>query len=247
MMNSDNIINDRAGLHTLQVIEKAGKFNYWMYSQIKPFLKGEILEIGSGIGNISRFAINDKLSITLSDISKEYQQSLSRNFSGMTNVKDIISLDLQHPDFTTQYSHLKEQFDSIFLLNVIEHLSNDVSAIKNCSFLLKEKGVLIILAPAYPFLFCRFDRELGHYRRYTIKQLVAIFPRDSFNIIKQQYFNFMGLPGWLFFGKILGKKLIGAKEMSAFNNLVPVFKIADAITFKKIGLSAIVIGQKMRQ
>ena len=64
--------NDPVGLHTLNVIAKANRFNRWMYDQIKPHLKGEILEIGSGIGNISKLVIESNHFITLSDYSKEY-------------------------------------------------------------------------------------------------------------------------------------------------------------------------------
>ena len=56
---------DLEGLETLSVIEKANKFNKWMYETIKPYSKGRILEIGCGIGNISEFFINDNFDIVL--------------------------------------------------------------------------------------------------------------------------------------------------------------------------------------
>jgi hypothetical protein len=63
--------------------------------------------------------------------------------------------------------------------------------------------------------------------------------------VHRQYFNFIGIAGWFFFGKLLNRKMIGSGEMSAFNKLVPVFKIADQITLKKAGLSVITIGKKI--
>ena len=56
---------DLEGLETLNVIEKANKFNKWMYDTIKPHCKGKILEIGSGIGNISEYFIKDNQNIVL--------------------------------------------------------------------------------------------------------------------------------------------------------------------------------------
>ena len=50
---------DKFGLETLDTIAEADKFNEWMYQILKPFCNGEILEIGSGIGNISSFFIED--------------------------------------------------------------------------------------------------------------------------------------------------------------------------------------------
>lgn len=69
---------DPVGSHTLQVIAKAGKFNRWMYEQFSPLLKGEILEIGSGIGNISDLVIAEGRNITLSDYNKEYVDWLKK-------------------------------------------------------------------------------------------------------------------------------------------------------------------------
>lgn len=235
---------DPTGTHTLQIIAKADSFNKWMYETIRPYIKGEILEIGSGIGNISKFVVSNGSSLTLSDYNPEYQRFLKENFSRFPNVRAVLSIDLQHPDFFNHYSTLKEKFDSVFLLNVIEHLEDDAIAVENCRFLLKKEGHLIILAPAYPFLFCRFDKELGHYRRYTMKKISSIFPQQSFKIVQTQYFNFIGIAGWLLFGKLLKRKMIGSGEMSAFNKLVPLLKMADHITFKKVGLSLIAIGKK---
>ncbi len=236
--------SDPTGTQTLLVISKADRFNKWMYETIRPYLKGEILEIGSGIGNISKFVVSSGLSLALSDYVPVYQQFLKENFSQYSNVMDVLSIDLQHPDFFNQYSELKEKFDTVFLLNVIEHLEDDKSAMENCRFLLKKGGHLIILAPAYPFLFCRLDEELGHYRRYTMKKIKSIFPIHSFKIIHTQHFNFVGISGWFLFGKLLNRKKIESGEMSAFNKMVPFFKIADHITFKKAGLSLIAIGKK---
>ena len=160
-MNSENFNTayfDPVGTHTLKVISKAGKFNKWMYESIKRHLYGNILEIGSGIGNISKFVIQDKFTLTLSDFNPEYQNLLSKKYSGVENVRDIFGIDLQHPDFETLYHPLKEYFDVIFMLNVIEHIKDDLCAIENCRYMLKNGGSLIGLAPAYQFLYCNPDR-----------------------------------------------------------------------------------------
>ena len=246
-MKEEAIANqDVIGLQTLQVISAADHLNNWMYQTIRPFLKGNILEIGSGIGNISSFAINDGLTITLSDFDPEYCRLLKSRYAAAPNVKEIISIDLQQQSFRNTYQLYKEKYDTVFLLNVLEHLENDLAAISNCRYLLKEGGTLIILVPAYRFLFCRLDKELGHYRRYTVKTLRLLFRKQGFKMLHKQYFNFFGLFGWFLFGKCLGRKTIGPGEMSAYNSLVPVFKLADSLVLKQAGLSAIIAGQKSR-
>ena len=74
---------DPVGLHTLKVIAKANRFNTWMYDQFKHQLKGEILEIGSGIGNISKLVIEEGHFITLSDYNEEYCEVLKKQFPAL--------------------------------------------------------------------------------------------------------------------------------------------------------------------
>ncbi len=239
-MNINSISDtDPLGSKTLETISKASNFNRWMYSEIKPFLKGEILEIGSGIGNISQYAISDGFKITLSDFNAGYYQWLKESFSNFPSVQNIIQIDLLHPDFQEKYSFLQEKFDSVFLLNVIEHIVDDITAVKNCKFLMKQNGHLIILAPAYKWLYCRFDRELGHHRRYTLRSMKQILKHNGLQIRSGNYFNAAGILGWLYFGKIMNKKMIGNDEMSAFNRFVPLARIIDRLTLKKVGLSVI--------
>ena len=239
-----SVSKDPIGLHTLEVIAKADRFNRWMFDQFKDQLKGEILEIGSGIGNISQLVIEEGHSITLSDYNEDYCGFLRNKFSENENVKEILSIDLVHPDFNNKYFTYKEKFDTVFLLNVIEHIRDDLVAIKNCKYLLNKDGHLILLAPAYSWLYSSFDRQLGHCRRYSLRSLKELLQKNDFNCLSGSHFNFAGIAGWFLFGKLLNKKMLGSSEMFAFNKIVPLAKIIDNLFLKKIGLSVIVKGVK---
>ena len=139
---------DIEGLETLNVIEKANKFNKWMYETIKPYSKGRILEIGCGIGNISEFFINDNFDIVLSDLRDNYIEIVKNKFSN-----EVFKIDLVGVDFDTKHKDLIGTFDTVFALNVVEHIKDDNKAIENCKKLLKNQGHLIILVPAYQTLF----------------------------------------------------------------------------------------------
>lgn len=242
-MNTPHLL-DKVGAATLSVIGQVDHFNLWMYQTIRPYLKGEVLELGSGIGNISKFLIKDNFPITLSDFNLHYCSYLKEQFLSFEKVQDVVTIDLQHPNFEEEYQRYENRFDSIFLLNVIEHLKDDFSAVKNCRFLLKQNGHLVVLAPAYGWLYCRFDKELGHFRRYTKATLSKPFLTHRFRIASRQYFNLLGIAGWLLFGKLLNRKLIGSREMSAYEHLVPLAKWLDRLAVKQIGLSVIIVGVK---
>lgn len=243
-MENITTIKDPVGLHTLEVIAKANHFNKWMYDQFREQLKGEVLEIGSGIGNISRLVIEEGHYITLADYNKEYCDTLEKKFSSTKNVREVLQVDLLDPDFENRFSAYKGKFDSLFLLNVIEHIENDLSAVKNCRHLLKPGGNLIVLAPAWSWLYCRLDKELGHHRRYSLKSMSSLLQKENFSILSGSYFNFAGMAGWFLFGKIFRKKMLGGGEMSAFNSIVPIAKFIDKLLGKNAGLSIIVTGIK---
>ena len=159
-------------------------------------------------------------------------------------MREIISIDLLHPDFENKYVPYKNKFNSIFLLNVIEHIEDDLLAVKNCNYLLKTNGHFILLAPAYSWLYSSFDKQLGHFRRYSLRSLKELLTKENFNVLSGSHFNFAGISGWLVFGKILNQKMLSSGEMSAFNKIVPIAKVIDKLFGKKIGLSIIVTGIK---
>lgn len=235
---------DVSGATTLDIISKADKFNQWIYETIKPFCKGKILEIGSGIGNISNFFIKDNYDIFLSDIRYNYCLELKKKFNTFENFSGTEMINLTDPDFDEKYANHLQKYDTVFALNVVEHIQDDVLALKNCHKLLVENGNAIILVPSYQSLFNQFDDELGHYRRYNKSTLTNVFSKSNFELIHKQYFNFIGIFGWYISGKILNNKTIPEGQMKFYNALVPIIKIIDKSIFNTIGLSTIIIGKK---
>jgi len=238
---------DAIGEETLEAIGKAEKFNRWMYQTIKPWCKGEVLEIGSGAGNISQFFLEDGFYLTLTDIRKSYCRKLETKFSDSSSLRGVEKMDLVDPDFEKTHAGILGTFDTVFALNVVEHIEDDMLAVKNCRKLLKPGGNLIILVPSFGWMYNRFDVGLGHYRRYTKKSLSRLFGKSGFQILHRQYFNFTGLFGWFFSGKILQRKVIPTGQVSLFNHLIPVVKLLDNLTFRSAGLSTIVVGKKNNQ
>jgi SAM-dependent methyltransferase len=235
---------DQKGMDTLNVISQADRFNEWMYETIVPHTKNPILEIGSGIGNISALFFKNGASLCLSDVRSSYCEYLKIKFAQQEGLLGILHMDIVDKNFDEKFSHLFKSFESIFALNVIEHIEDDDLAIKNCKKLLRAGGQLTILVPAYQWLYNEFDKQLEHYRRYTKKGLKELVGRHL-KITHSQYFNFIGVFGWFLSGRVLRKKIIPSSQMKLYNKWVPVIRIADAILFNQIGLSTIVVGQKV--
>ncbi len=236
--------HDEEGLNTLNAIAQTHQFNKWMYQAIQPYLKGDILEIGSGIGNITQYVLDDKFSITASDIRESYCNILQERFQENSFLAEVRIVDIVHPDFDNAYKDMLNKFDCIFALNAIEHIEDHTLAVANCRKLLKENGRLIILVPAFQQLYNSFDRELHHFRRYTKSSLEQLLKQARFSIHTTKYFNSAGIFGWWFSGRLLKNKILPPGQLSLFNKLVPLFKLADKLVMKTVGLSVISVGDK---
>lgn len=235
---------NNSGTETLEVISDAGKFNRWMYETIKPYCSGKVLEIGSGIGNISQFFLNDGFDISLSDLSSDYFKVLENKFNGFKNLKDLFCLDFAENDLEKKYPHLIGQFDTVFALNVLEHVPDHEQSIRNCYKLLKPGGNLVILVPAFQTLFNKFDVALEHQRRYTPKTLKKVMTIPGFKLIHSQYFNVAGILGWFVSGRLMRKNAIPGGQMRLYDQLVPLWKVVDRTLGGLFGLSVIMVVQK---
>jgi len=235
---------DAEGEKTLKTIALANHLNKWMYDSIKPFCKGKILEIGSGVGNISEYFMKDNSDILLTDIRDSYCDALREKFSDSETLLGIENMNLVDPEFDTRFGKYFDNFDTAFALNVVEHIYDDKLAIANCYKLLKPGGQLIILVPAYQWLYTDFDKELEHYRRYTRKRMESLFISHNLNIAHSQYFNAAGIAGWIISGKIQHHRIIPAGQLRIFNSLVFIFKLFDRLIFNSFGLSVITVGKK---
>ena len=236
--------SDPAGFETLEIFSDAPAVNRWLYEKICGQVGGQVLEIGSGIGNISGFLLKDHSEVSLSDLRPEYLRILEQKFTGHPHLRGIYNLDLAHTDFRNRYAELMEKFDTVIALNVIEHISDDLAAIRNAESMLRNGGKLVVLVPAFPKLYNSLDRELGHYRRYTKSGLAKRLTSAGLQNSDSRYFNAAAIMGWWVSGKLLGDKIISHSKLHFYNRLVPLFRILDPMVSPFAGISLIATGIK---
>jgi len=91
--------------------------------------------------------------------------------------------------------YTQDSFDLITALDVIEHIDDDIEALRSIRLLMKSNGSLIVTVPAYMFLWSEHDVLNEHKRRYTVKDLKEKFQLSGFEIEKITYFNtFLFIP-----------------------------------------------------
>ncbi len=239
-----NTQSDPSGFETLEAFSQTLSFNNWLSKKIGIYVKGQILEIGSGIGNISAFLLKDHDHVSLSDLRPEYCNLLRNKFNNDPHLQAVYELDLSSENFNFQYSDLLEKFDTVIALNVIEHIQNDSLAIRNAMSLLKNDAKLIILVPVGKWLYNSIDRELGHYKRYTKTEINELMKSAGLFITHSSYFNAAAILGWWFSGNILHEKILSPAKLKIYNQFIPLFKIADKLITPFTGISVISVGRK---
>jgi SAM-dependent methyltransferase len=208
-----------------------------MYDRLRRWIGRRVLEIGSGIGNLSAFLL-DRDRLVLTDTREEYLAQLRERFADRRNVRVArLYLPNDHQDVAD------ERFDTIICLNVLEHVEDDAGSLAAMRDLLAPGGRLVLLVPALPALYGAMDRALGHYRRYTRAGLVNLFRDSGFDVPHVEYFNLAGVPGWWFAGRVLGRDTIPRGSLRLYDRLVPLFRLEWLLPWR-VGQSLIVIGAK---
>ena len=224
------------GSQTLNVMSKATWYNRWLLSLIRPYLKGDILEVGTGIGNFTQM-LADYGEVTTIDVDVQYINKVKQEYGNRIKVGRG---DIEIGD----YFFNKINFDSIVCLNVLEHIKDDRKAIKNMYELLNKGGYLILLVPANKFLFSDFDKNLGHYRRYSIKEIKSVLEESEFGIRNLRYINWWAAIGWFVFMKILKVNKMPENPVGIFDKIGKVFLFPEKIIKIPFGLSILAIAKK---
>jgi len=235
--------NEEYSAHTnLELDAHSHRFTRWLYNEVSAGLKGDVLEIGSGIGTYSEKIIHDKpraSRVMLTDISPRYIEALTKKFSSDNNNNNVSvsKLNLNRKEDYEKIEYGK--FDSILGLNVLEHVENDEFALQQLYRMLKDEGTMVLLVPCHKFLYNVLDKKAGHFRRYTKKELEYKVSKTQFIIQRIFYFNILGIVGWYLNGGLAKNPQINGTAYRIFDSLVPVSQRIERLVGKRLGLSII--------
>jgi SAM-dependent methyltransferase len=101
-------------------------------------------------------------------------------------------------------------YDAMVLLNVLEHIEDDAAATGHIARMLKPGGVAVIEVPAGPELFDDYDRQLQHFRRYTLRSICGVVEQSGLVVERRNYLGALIYPAFY-----LAKKLSQSRPKSA--------------------------------
>jgi glycosyltransferase involved in cell wall biosynthesis/phospholipid N-methyltransferase len=212
-----------SGPETLHALEVAKNFNQWMADTIRPYLGQRVCEIGAGIGNLTHALVPRKTLYVASDIDEEHLARLATRFQHRPNVV-IRRCDLLNAD---HFAGLQGEMDSVVCLNVVEHVSDDVGALRNIHSALRSGGKALILVPHGQEVYGSLDKALGHYRRYSHQDLRQKMELAGFHVDRILEFNRISRPAWYVSGRIIKSTALSPRSMAIFDRFVWLWRRID--------------------
>jgi len=212
-----------AGAHILATMSRAKRFNAWMADTISPWIKGEVLELGAGIGNLTMLLSSDCVRYVATDTDQEHIFELQSRMEYRANI-EIAPFDFTSAQEVERFRH---SADTVVCLNVLEHVEDDVTALANIHRCLRPGGAAIILVPQDPKLFGSIDRVLEHKRRYTREDLSNKMTIAGFRVAEIIEFNRATRPGWYLNSCILNRTTISPTQLRLFDLFVPLWRRID--------------------
>ena len=212
------------GPEVLEALSAAPRFNRWMADTIMPYIGAQVLEIGAGMGNMTRQLCKRRKLYVASDIDPEHLEHLARGFLHRPALR-VYKVDAEKAE---DFSPFANRMDTVVCLNVLEHIRDDAGTLDRIRTVLQPGvGRLVLLVPNGPDAYGTMDEALGHYRRYTREGLATLLANRGYELEEMLQFNRVSRPGWRFTGQVIKSRTLSPAGMRIFDQFVWLWRRID--------------------
>jgi hypothetical protein len=226
----------------LHLFREAQNWKRYLGRQLTPYLRGDVLEIGAGIGGTTR-VLHDPLCKSWTCL--EPDPSLTAQLASEV---DSLRNDLgQSPRIAVgSLGQLDAElrYDAILYIDVLEHIEDDRRELAMAASRLRAGGHIVVLSPAHPWLYTAFDQAIGHFRRYTRATLHRCSPPDT-QLVRLRYLDSVGI-----FAS-LGNRLVTRASMPTEAQIglwdrwmVPLSRWIDPLLAYQVGKSVLAVWRR---
>jgi len=193
-------------------LSEAVNYRKAIISEFKAYLGGSVLEVGAGVGQTSEAILRLPGVQELVAIEPELRfQNGFRERLPHIRLLGGTTRDLAHTEI----------FSSAVMVNVLEHIEDDLDELVRLQHILRPaNGHLCILVPARPEIFSKLDAHFGHFRRYTRAELRHKLSLAGFDIVALHYFNFVGYFAWGLRFKVMQSLSFDIQQVRMFDRVI---------------------------
>ena len=225
--------SDRELAGTLDNLDAATNYADWIVSLMAPYLGGRILEVGAGHGTFTSLLARYG-PVTATELSERAVAVLRERFAGQEGVTVVPVDELTDAGF-----------DTAVMVNVLEHIDDDVGALRSLRDDLCPGGHLLIYSPAFNALYSDFDAAVGHYRRYTKPSLGRVLDDAGLEAVDIRYVNAVGARAWYLVATRLGRRPTEGWSTQLFDRgAVPVVRRLERRVRPPFGQSLLAVARR---
>jgi SAM-dependent methyltransferase len=226
-------VDDSSLVSTLDTLDDAVNYMRWIVDLARPHLRGPILEVGAGHGTFTG-AFAEIAPVHAVEPGTHGSAFLRERFADDTRVTVTAGMISDVPEGPA--------YGSAVMINVLEHIDDDVGALRDIRSRLLPDGRIAIWVPAFQLLFSDFDRKLGHHRRYRKAGLRSVVESAGFDVVDARYVNAPGFFSWLLITRLLKQEPTAGPLVTIFDRVVvPVVRRLESIVAPPFGQSILLI------
>ena len=224
----------------LEALADMPNYYSWIMSCFSDHVRGRVVEYGAGTGTFSQYLRPKAESLSLIEPSTNLHPALRERFRGDPAV-GVVAMTLEE--------HVKQAgtgtADTVVLVNVLEHIEDDTSALRELSRIVAPGGSVLIFVPALTFLMSKLDELLGHFRRYHSAELVQKLRGAGLDVVSCRYFDFPGIVPWLVVNRLLRSTSFSPTMVKLYDRaVVPLARRAEGIVRPPVGKNLVAISRR---
>jgi len=219
----------------LELFARAVNWKRYLRAQVEPFIRGDVLEVGAGLGGTTQALSQDGCATwTCLEPDAKLAAAIERGIAaGDIDARCRVEVG------TLADVDLDLRFDTILYIDVLEHIEDDRAEVRAAVERLRPGGTVVAVGPAHEWLFTPFDEALGHFRRYDRGQLEALTPPGG-RLARLRYLDAVGIAASAGNRLFLKASLPTPGQLRVWDRfMVPVSRLLDPLLGYRLGKSVL--------